>query len=111
MKKYIYFFAIYFSFNISSLTYSQDQGTLVDFNSIPSTGTIMVFAHQDDDAIWMLPWWAKTQKFICAAMPSTPTFKATIDDLQTFLNSNGYGICETGHHRLGSGEWLSRSDR
>ena len=92
MKKYIYLFAIYFSFNISSLTYSQDQGTLVDFNSIPSTGTIMVFAHQDDDAIWMLPWWGKTQKFICAAMPSTPTFKATIDDLQTFLDNNSYGI-------------------
>lgn len=88
MKKHLLFLAISFI----SQSYAFSQSNLVDFNTIPSTGTIMVFAHQDDDAIWMLPWWNITQKFICAAMPSTPTFKATIDDLQVFLDNNGYGI-------------------
>ncbi len=88
MKKYLYL--LVFSFCLYNSSYSQSN--LVDFNSIPATGTIMVFAHQDDDAIWMLPWWNKTQKFICAAMPSTPTYKATIDDQQIFLDNNAYGI-------------------
>ena len=92
MKKYIYLLAIYFSFSFGSLIYSQDQGTLVDFNTIPTTGTIMVYGHQDDDAIWMLPWWSKTQKFIGGAMPTTPVFKALIDDQQSYLNNNNYNI-------------------
>ncbi|MBP1664193.1 MAG: calx-beta domain protein, partial [Bacteroidetes bacterium] len=90
MKKILSLFTIFFTFN--SLVYTQDQGTLVDFSTIPSAGTIMIFGHQDDDAIFMLPWWDKTQKFICGAMPSTPTYKATIDELQDSLNINAYGI-------------------
>ncbi len=70
-------------------SYSQD---LVDFNTIPSTGTIMIFAHQDDDAIFMLPWWEKTQNFICGAMPPTPTYYATIDELQDSLDYKSNGI-------------------
>jgi hypothetical protein len=31
----------------------------------------MVFAHQDDDLLWMFPFWDAADKFILAAMPST----------------------------------------
>jgi hypothetical protein len=68
------------------------QGTEVDFNTIPKSGTILVYAHLDDDAIWMLPFWSKTEKFIGGAMPATPSYRTIISQQQTFLNNNGYNI-------------------
>jgi len=68
------------------------QGTLVDFNTIPKSGTILINSHMDDDAIWMLPFWEKTEKFICGAMPATPAFRTIISQQQTFMNSNNYPI-------------------
>ncbi len=35
-------------------------------------GTLLVFAHQDDDVLWMFPFWGVAQKFILSAMPATP---------------------------------------
>ena len=68
------------------------QGTYVDFNSIPKTGTILIYTHQDDDLIWMLPFWNITEKFIGGAMPATPDFRLIVRDQQIFLNNNGYNI-------------------
>jgi len=68
------------------------QGTEVDFNSIPKSGTILVNSHMDDDAIWMLPFWEKTEKFICGAMPATPAFRTIISQQQTFMDNNNYQI-------------------
>jgi len=86
MKKYI---CVVLSLFIYFSAYSQ---TLVDFSTIPKSGTIMVFAHQDDDVIWMLPFWSKTEKFILGAYPTTPAFKKMIHYQQTYLNANNYNI-------------------
>jgi hypothetical protein len=87
MKKYL--FGILFIFFFSWQAYSQ---TLVDFSTIPKKGTIMIFAHQDDDLIWFLPFWDKCEKFILGAVPSTSTFEEMISKQQTYLNSNNTGI-------------------
>lgn len=68
------------------------QGTYLDFNTIPKRGTILIYAHQDDDLIWMLPFWNITEKFIGGAMPATPNFRLVVRDQQIFLNNNGYNI-------------------
>ena len=68
------------------------SGTKIDFNSIPKTGTILIYAHMDDELIWMLPWWNKTQKFINGVLPTCPTYKAFVHQQQIFLDSGGYGI-------------------
>lgn len=68
------------------------QGTQVDFSTIPKSGTILINSHMDDDAIWMLPFWEKTEKFICGAMPATPAFRTIISQQQTFMNNNNYPI-------------------
>jgi hypothetical protein len=68
------------------------QGTEVDFNTIPKSGTILIYAHMDDDLIWMLPFWIKSEKFIGGAMPATTSYRTIISQQQTFLNNNGYNI-------------------
>jgi hypothetical protein len=77
---------------ISGFDLAEAQGTRVDFSTIPKSGTILIYAHQDDDLIWMLPFWNKTEKFICGAMPSAPSFRNIVSRQQTFLNNNGYNI-------------------
>jgi hypothetical protein len=39
--------------------------------------TLVVFAHQDDDLLWMLPFWPAASRFLLAAYPATMLF----DDL------------------------------
>ena len=78
--------------SIIFITYANAQGIYVDFNTIPQTGTVLVYSHQDDDLIWMLPWWNITDKFIEGAMPPTPMFYNTIHDQQSYLDNNGYNI-------------------
>lgn len=68
------------------------QSNLVNFNSIPSRGTILIYSHLDDDLIWMLPFWKITEKFIGGAMPTTPSYNTVIQQQQIFLDANGYGI-------------------
>lgn len=70
----------------------EGQGTYVDFSTIPRSGTILIYSHQDDDLIWMLPFWNKTEKFIGGAMPPTPNFRLIVRDQQIFMNNNGYNI-------------------
>ena len=87
MKKYFSILVFFYLLNNHALAQ-----TLVDFNTIPEEGTIMFFAHQDDDFLWMLPFWDKCEKFICGAYPATYVFESCIQNQQNFLNSNGYNI-------------------
>ncbi len=41
--------------------------------------TLIVFAHQDDDLLWMLPFWPKAAKFLLAAYPATAQFEGVVD--------------------------------
>ena len=68
------------------------QGDQVNFNTIPKSGTALIYAHLDDDLIWMLPFWSITEKFIGGAMPSTPRYDKIIHEQQIFLDANGYNI-------------------
>lgn len=68
------------------------QSNLVGFNTIPKRGTILIYAHLDDDLIWMLPFWPITEKFIGGAMPTTPSYNTIIRQQQAFLDNRGYGI-------------------
>ena len=68
------------------------QGTYINFNSIPTHGTILIYSHQDDDVIWMLPWWNITDKFIGGAMPSTEIYDEVIPQQQAYMDSHGYNI-------------------
>ena len=74
------------SFHVNS------QSNYISFNSIPKRGTILIYAHLDDDLIWMLPFWRITEKFIGGAMPTTPRYNTIIHQQQMFLDQNGYDI-------------------
>ncbi len=87
-KKSIFLFLLWVLVNASVFS----QGTPVSFSSIPKTGTVLVYSHQDDDIIWMLPWWTKSEKFIQAAVPSTPEYHQLIHNQQGYLDSHGYII-------------------
>lgn len=41
--------------------------------------TLVVFAHQDDDLLWMLPFWPVADKFLLAAYPAAPIFNELIN--------------------------------
>ena len=49
-----------------------------EFSSIPKSGTALVYTHQNDDLLWILPFWNITEKFIGGAMPSGPSFKTLV---------------------------------
>ena len=68
------------------------QPNVIDFESIPKNGTILIYAHLDDDLIWMLPFWKITEKFIGGAMPTTPRYNTIIHQQQIFLDNHGYDI-------------------
>ena len=71
---------------------SASSQTLIDFSTIPKSGTVLVYAHQDDDLIWMLPFWNISEKFIGSAMPATPVYEKIIHEQQAFLNNQGHNI-------------------
>jgi hypothetical protein len=64
----------------------------IDFSTIPKSGTILVYTHQDDDLIWMLPFWNISEKFIGAAMPASPGFADVVHNQQMYMDNNGYDI-------------------
>jgi hypothetical protein len=68
------------------------QGIYVDLNSIPKAGTALIYAHQDDDLIWMLPFWKITEKFIGGAMPPTPRSRTIIHQQQVYMDNHECGI-------------------
>jgi hypothetical protein len=81
-----------FLLSVSETITLEAQGSRVDFSTIPKSGTVLFYAHQDDDVIWMLPFWKITEKFVEAAMPSAPSYRTIISQQQSFINSNGYNI-------------------
>lgn len=50
-------------------------------NMFADGGTIMIFAHQDDDLIWMLPIGQYTSKFIYVAFPSNQHYQEIVDKI------------------------------
>jgi len=48
--------------------------------------TLVVFAHQDDDVLWMLPFWPVATKFLLAAYPAAPVFQDLVQSLPAELN-------------------------
>lgn len=68
------------------------QANLIDFESIPKDGTILVYSHLDDDLIWMLPFWKITEKFIGGAMPTAPRYNTIIHQQQIYLDNHDYDI-------------------
>lgn len=92
MKQIYLRYSIVIFFLLTGCFSSLAQGTLVDFSSIPKSGTILIYSHQDDDAIWMLPFWNITEKFIEGAMPSTSEYRNLVSDQQAFMDNNGYSI-------------------
>ncbi len=40
--------------------------------------TLLVFAHQDDDLLWMLPFWPVANNFLLAAYPAAPLFEELV---------------------------------
>ncbi len=54
--------------------------------------TLIVFAHQDDDLIYMLPFWPVASKFLLAAYPAAPVFQDLVQSLPTKLNYRGRWI-------------------
>ncbi len=48
--------------------------------------TLVVFAHQDDDLIYMLPFWPVASKFLLAAYPAAPVFQDFVRSLPAKLN-------------------------
>ena len=43
--------------------------------------TLVVFAHQDDDLLWMLPFWPVAARFLLAAYPAAPVFEDLVESL------------------------------
>jgi|WetSurMetagenome_2_1015567.scaffolds.fasta_scaffold00011_27 hypothetical protein len=77
---------------ISSLTVI-GQPILQEFSTITKNGTILIYAHQDDDLIWMLPWWQKSEKFIEGSHPTTwHRRQDLIPQQQAFLDNGGYNV-------------------
>ncbi len=48
--------------------------------------TLVVFAHQDDDLLWMLPFWPVASKFLLAAYPAAPVFQDLVQSFPPELN-------------------------
>jgi hypothetical protein len=46
----------------------------VDLAAFGDGRTLLVFAHQDDDLLWMLPFWPAAEKFLLSAYPAPAKF-------------------------------------
>lgn len=62
---------------------AQDQAAIEAFRD---GGTLIVFAHQDDDLLWMLPFWPDAKRFVLAAYPPSPVFQRLVQKLPPELN-------------------------
>jgi hypothetical protein len=49
----------------------------------------LVFAHQDDDLLWMLPFWPVADKFLLAAYPAAPMFEELVNSFPQRLKYQG----------------------
>lgn len=48
--------------------------------------TLLVFAHQDDDLLWMLPFWPVAAKFVLSAYPPSDVFQRLVKSFPPQLN-------------------------
>jgi hypothetical protein len=48
--------------------------------------TLIVFAHQDDDLLWMAPFWPLAAKFVLAGYPPSQVFERLVQSLPVELN-------------------------
>jgi hypothetical protein len=48
--------------------------------------TLVVFAHQDDDLLWMMPFWPSSATFVLAAYPASPVFERLVRSFPPELN-------------------------
>jgi hypothetical protein len=55
-----------------------DARTQVLANQFRDGRTLVVFAHQDDDLLWMMPFWSVNRKFILAAYPAAEVFQRLV---------------------------------
>ena len=47
--------------------------------------TLIVFAHQDDDLLWMFPFWPMASRFLLSAYPASPVFEDLVESLPPSL--------------------------
>jgi hypothetical protein len=59
----------------SSLRATNDPKDLIELESFKDGKTVIVFAHQDDDLLWMLPFWSVAHTFLVSAYPVFTQFK------------------------------------
>lgn len=67
-----------FSLLSTSLLASNDTEALAELMTFQDEKTVLVFAHQDDDLLWMLPFWPQAQQFLLSAYPALPQFQELI---------------------------------
>ena len=51
--------------------------------------TLVVFAHQDDDLLWMMPFWPVAAKFVLAGYPASQVFQLFVQSFPRELNYAG----------------------
>jgi hypothetical protein len=68
----------------SSLRGSGESRILVD--GFRDGRTLLVFAHQDDDLVWMMPFWPSSAKFVLAGYPASPVFERLVRSFPPELN-------------------------
>lgn len=71
---------------------SDTRNPNIGASNVQKSGTILMYAHQDDDLLWMLPYWEECDKIIEAAIPSTPTLLGLVEEQQRILDENNTGI-------------------
>ena len=67
----------------TTLRSSSGQPSVAEFSD---GRTLVVFAHQDDDLLWMLPFWPVAEKFLLAVYPAAPMFDELIQSFPPRLN-------------------------
>jgi hypothetical protein len=48
--------------------------------------TLIIFAHQDDDLLWMMPFWPVAARFLLAGYPAAPVFEDLVQSFPPDLN-------------------------
>jgi hypothetical protein len=48
---------------------------LAECESFLDSQTVLVFAHEDDELLWMLPFWLVARKFLLSAYPAFPQMR------------------------------------
>ena len=51
---------------------------VAELESFQDGQTVLVFAHQDDDLLWMLPFWPIARQFLLSAYPAFPQMRELI---------------------------------